>query len=124
MDLKTRETTTWCEAECYPSEPVFVPAPEAKVGVFGYSHISRNASLYLMALGDGSDLLILRNFLGIQEEDDGVLLSALVFGGDRSNAVALLVLDAKTFEELGRAEFVTPSPAPKCLHGWFLPDRA
>ncbi|XP_061381763.1 carotenoid isomerooxygenase-like isoform X1 [Danaus plexippus] len=56
-----------------------------------------------------------------QDEDDGVLLSALLWGSDE-NATALLVLDARDLTELGRVRFTTPSQAPKCFHGWFLPD--
>ncbi|NP_001266310.1 carotenoid isomerooxygenase isoform X2 [Bombyx mandarina] len=85
-DTVTGVTKTWCEPNCYPSEPVFVPTPDAK------------------------------------NEDDGVLLCALVWGGDREHEVALLVLDARTMLEVARAQFRTPSPAPKCLHGWFLPQ--
>ncbi|CAH1163842.1 unnamed protein product [Phaedon cochleariae] len=55
-------------------------------------------------------------------EDDGVVLTAMVWGEDDTNHVGLLILDAVTFIELGRAEFRTPSPVPKCLHGWFLPQ--
>ncbi|KAJ2949968.1 hypothetical protein O0L34_g11293 [Tuta absoluta] len=88
VDTKNGKTTTWSKPDCYPSEPIFVPTPDAK------------------------------------EEDDGVLLSALVWSSARPCAVALLVLDARTMTELARAEFVTPSPAPKCLHGWFLPQHA
>ncbi|KAJ8949375.1 hypothetical protein NQ314_008235, partial [Rhamnusium bicolor] len=56
-------------------------------------------------------------------EDDGVVLAAMVWGGRDANHAGLLVLDAKTFIEIGRAEFRTPSPVPKCLHGWFLPQN-
>lgn len=31
VDTKTGETKTWCKPNCYPSEPIFVPAPNAKV---------------------------------------------------------------------------------------------
>lgn len=34
----------------------------------------------------------------------------------------MLVLDATTFTELGRVEFVASGPVPKCLHGWFVHD--
>ncbi|KAH9629703.1 hypothetical protein HF086_001516 [Spodoptera exigua] len=88
VDTNTGETKTWYEPNCYPSEPIFVPAPNAK------------------------------------DEDDGVLLSALVWGGDVTNTVAVLILDAKTMQELARSTFDTPSPAPKCLHGWFLPTNS
>lgn len=47
----------------------------------------------------------------------------MVWGQDDTNHAALLVLDAKTFEEIARAEFYTPSVVPKCLHGWFLPQK-
>ncbi|KAJ8721669.1 hypothetical protein PYW07_002444 [Mythimna separata] len=87
VDTKTGESKTWCNLNCYPSEPIFVPTPNAK------------------------------------DEDDGVLLSVLVWGGDVTQTVAMLVLDAKTMCELARATFDTPSPAPKCLHGWFLPTN-
>lgn len=58
-----------------------------------------------------------------QVEDDGIILSALLWGGTDTNRVGLLILDAQTFTELGRAEFYTPGPIPKCLHGWFLPYK-
>lgn len=58
-----------------------------------------------------------------QNEDDGIVLSALLWGGKDTNHVGLLILDAKTFKEIGRVEFITPGPVPKCLHGWFLPDK-
>lgn len=43
----------------------------------------------------------------------------MVWGADDEHRVGLLVLCAKTWTELGRTEFQTPSPVPKCLHGWF-----
>ncbi|XP_030764784.1 carotenoid isomerooxygenase [Sitophilus oryzae] len=57
-----------------------------------------------------------------KHEDDGIILSAMVWGGEDTNHVGLLIINAKTFKEIGRAEFKTPSPVPKCLHGWFLPQ--
>ncbi|KAL1493902.1 hypothetical protein ABEB36_009584 [Hypothenemus hampei] len=57
-------------------------------------------------------------------EDDGIVLSVLVWGNQDTNHVGLLILDAHTFTEIGRAEFRTPSPVPKCLHGWFFPDKS
>ncbi|XP_055694776.1 carotenoid isomerooxygenase-like [Lutzomyia longipalpis] len=52
-------------------------------------------------------------------EDDGVILSVLLWGSKQENRVGLLILCAKTFKELGRCEFSTPGPVPKCFHGWF-----
>ncbi|XP_037071797.1 carotenoid isomerooxygenase-like [Pollicipes pollicipes] len=57
------------------------------------------------------------------DEDDGVLLSALLWARGRDRQVALLVLDARTMQELGRAQFTADAPVPKCLHGWFKEDR-
>ncbi|KAF2895552.1 hypothetical protein ILUMI_10627, partial [Ignelater luminosus] len=84
VDTYNKTALTWCEKNCYPSEPIFVPRPFP------------------------------------QAEDDGVVLAAMVWGNSDTNHVGLIVLDAKTFLEIGRAEFQTPSPVPKCLHGWFL----
>lgn len=50
-------------------------------------------------------------------------MSAAVFGKTNESDVCLLVLDAKTMKELGRATFSTPGPVPKCLHGWFALDK-
>lgn len=48
------------------------------------------------------------------------MLAAMVWGGEKDeNRVGLLVLCAKTWTEVGRCEFETPGPVPKCLHGWF-----
>lgn len=52
-------------------------------------------------------------------EDDGVIISALVWGQERETEVGLLVLDAATFKEIARSTFDTPGPVPKSLHGWF-----
>ncbi|XP_059486295.1 carotenoid isomerooxygenase [Neocloeon triangulifer] len=87
VDIQTKSALTWCENLVYPSEPIFVPAPDP------------------------------------QSEDDGVILSALVWGGEgRECQVALLVLDAKNMTELARCTFETGGPVPKCLHGWFAND--
>uniref|UniRef100_A0A182PPK6 Argininosuccinate lyase n=1 Tax=Anopheles epiroticus TaxID=199890 RepID=A0A182PPK6_9DIPT len=86
VDVVTKGKLTWCEENVYPSEPIFVPAPDP------------------------------------QSEDDGVVLAAMVWGREEQNRAGLLVLDAKSFTELGRCEFVTPGPVPKCLHGWFQPS--
>lgn len=58
-----------------------------------------------------------------QLEDDGVVLASMIWGGDDINHVGLLILDGQTFQELGRAEFHTPTAVPKCFHGWFTPHK-
>lgn len=85
VDVMAKAVQKWCEPNCYPSEPVFVPAPDACA------------------------------------EDDGVVLASMVWGGLSDNRVGLLVLCAKTWTELGRCDFHTNGPVPKCLHGWFAP---
>ncbi|XP_018898703.2 carotenoid isomerooxygenase [Bemisia tabaci] len=87
VDTVNRTRKLWCEPNVYPSEPVFVAAPNAR------------------------------------REDDGVVLSALVWGGQYVNKVALLILDATTWTEIARSEFITHGPVPKCLHGWFIPSQ-
>ncbi|XP_039751227.1 carotenoid isomerooxygenase-like [Pararge aegeria] len=86
INANTGEVKTWHEYHGCPSEPIFVPHPDAK------------------------------------DEDDGVLLSALLWGND-DHAMTLLVLDAKDLKELARANFKTPSPAPNGFHGWYWPDQ-
>nr|CAD7446287.1 unnamed protein product [Timema bartmani] len=85
VDTVNKTWKTWNEKNIFPSEPIFVPAPEPK------------------------------------SEDDGVILSSLVWGKGLENQVGVIILDAITWKELARAEFTTPSAVPKCLHGWFTP---
>ncbi|XP_022523373.2 carotenoid-cleaving dioxygenase, mitochondrial isoform X2 [Astyanax mexicanus] len=80
MDLNNKKLKAWHQPGFYPSEPVFVPSPEA------------------------------------EEEDDGVILS-VVLTPTEDNSTFLLVLDAKTFEEMGRAE--VPVNIPYGFHGVF-----
>lgn len=72
-DTQTREVIRWAGQTAHtPSEPIFIPRP---------------------ATGDLAKL---------REEDDGVLLSVILDGRNRTSY--LLCLDAKSMEELGRAE--------------------
>ncbi|XP_029302502.1 beta-carotene oxygenase 2b [Cottoperca gobio] len=80
MDLHGKHMKVWEHAGLYPSEPVFVPSPNAT------------------------------------EEDDGVIMS-VVITPNKDKSTFLLVLDAKTFEELGRA--VVPVNIPYGFHGTF-----
>ncbi|MEQ2268699.1 hypothetical protein XENORESO_011508, partial [Xenotaenia resolanae] len=80
VDLTDKILKVWHQKGFYPSEPVFVPLPDAV------------------------------------EEDDGVILSVvLTVSQDKGNF--LLVLDAKTFEELGRAN--VPVNMTYGFHGTF-----
>ncbi|XP_017316115.1 carotenoid-cleaving dioxygenase, mitochondrial isoform X1 [Ictalurus punctatus] len=80
MDLETKKLKAWYQSGLYPSEPVFVPSPNA------------------------------------EEEDDGAILSVVITPTE-DKGTFLLVLDAKTFEELGRAE--VPVNIPYGFHGTF-----
>ncbi|XP_029925368.1 beta,beta-carotene 9',10'-oxygenase-like [Myripristis murdjan] len=80
MDLKDKSLKVWYQRGLYPSEPVFVPSPDAV------------------------------------DEDDGVILS-VVLTPTQDKGTFLLVLDAKTFEELGRAN--VPVNIPYGFHGTF-----
>ncbi|XP_044059653.1 beta,beta-carotene 9',10'-oxygenase-like [Siniperca chuatsi] len=80
MDLHGKHMKVWEQPGLYPSEPVFIPCPDAT------------------------------------EEDDGVVLS-VVITPNKDKSTFLLVLDAKTFEELGRA--VVPVNIPYGFHGTF-----
>ncbi|KAM4567050.1 beta-carotene oxygenase 2b [Odontesthes bonariensis] len=80
MDIRGKHMKVWEHPGLYPSEPIFVPSPDAT------------------------------------EEDDGVILS-VVITPNKDKSTFLLVLDAKTFEELGRA--VLPVNIPYGFHGTF-----
>ncbi|KAF6728846.1 Beta,beta-carotene 9',10'-oxygenase [Oryzias melastigma] len=80
VDLQDKSLKVWQQKGFYPSEPVFVPAPEAV------------------------------------EEDEGVILS-VVLTPSQDKGSFLLVLDAKTFQEVGRAN--VPVNIPYGFHGIF-----
>uniref|UniRef100_A0A672LPR2 Carotenoid-cleaving dioxygenase, mitochondrial n=1 Tax=Sinocyclocheilus grahami TaxID=75366 RepID=A0A672LPR2_SINGR len=80
MDLESKKFKVWRQPDLYPSEPVFIPSPNA------------------------------------EKEDDGVILSVIITPV-KDKSTFLLVLDAKTFEELGRAE--VPVNIPYGFHGVF-----
>ncbi|XP_053125224.1 carotenoid-cleaving dioxygenase, mitochondrial isoform X2 [Hemicordylus capensis] len=82
IDTKTKEMKIWKEDGMYPSEPVFVPEPNAAA------------------------------------EDSGVILS-VVLTPKQNQGTFLLILDAKNFTELGRAE--VPVQFPYGFHGIFVP---
>ncbi|RMC09252.1 hypothetical protein DUI87_14260 [Hirundo rustica rustica] len=85
FNTQTKEMLHWGQDDCWPSEPVFVPRPDAK------------------------------------EEDDGVVLTCVV-KTDPKDPPFLLVLDAKTFTELGRATVNVEMHMD--LHGMFIPQQA
>lgn len=105
VDASTKSYISWQEKNCFAGEPIFVAAPNAKV--------SNNFDTFI---------IICIN-LKFQEEDDGVLISSLVWGQDE-NHVTLIILNAKTMEEMGRCDFYTNSPVPRCFHGWFLAESS
>ncbi|RUP44850.1 retinal pigment epithelial membrane protein-domain-containing protein, partial [Jimgerdemannia flammicorona] len=83
---------TWQRDHCYPSEPLFVPRPSAADGI---QTVSPPKSA---------------------DEDDGALLS-IVLDSERNRSF-LLVLDARTLEELGRADLPAVVPI-SFAHGSF-----
>ncbi|XP_069757434.1 beta,beta-carotene 15,15'-dioxygenase-like isoform X2 [Narcine bancroftii] len=82
-DIQTRNELEWEEDHCWPAEPVFIKAPDAK------------------------------------DEDDGVLLSSIVTTDAKKPF--LLILDAKTFTEVGRAS--VSADLHLDLHGIFIPEK-
>ncbi|XP_032925240.1 beta,beta-carotene 15,15'-dioxygenase isoform X1 [Catharus ustulatus] len=84
FNTQTKEMLHWGQDDCWPSEPVFVPSPDAK------------------------------------EEDDGVVLTCVV-KTDPKDPPFLLVMDAKTFTELGRATVNVEMHMD--LHGMFIPQQ-
>lgn len=65
-------------------------------------------------------------FFFIQGEDDGIILSAILYGGEMvegPNSLSLVILGAKKLELLAKIDFETNAVIPKCLHGWFFPNK-
>ncbi|ODM91951.1 Beta,beta-carotene 9',10'-oxygenase [Orchesella cincta] len=56
-----------------------------------------------------------------KDEDDGIILSAVSDGRDNGQDF-LLMIDAKTMKEVGRA--MCNSQIPQCIHGTFFPDKS
>jgi carotenoid cleavage dioxygenase-like enzyme len=80
INTQTQTVLQWAEKGCYPGEPVFVAAPQAK------------------------------------EEDEGVVLASVLDLTRQSSF--LLILDAKTFREIGRA--TVTHAIPPGLHGQYF----
>lgn len=81
VDIQTGREWIWHEPDCYPGEPIFVPAP------------------------------------GRKAEDDGVILSVVLDVPRQSSF--LLILDAASYAEIGRAEI--PHPVLFGYHGAYFP---
>ncbi|KAG0726478.1 Carotenoid isomerooxygenase [Chionoecetes opilio] len=60
---------------------------------------------------------------GSESEDDGLILF-LGIDSQNDKRVSLVVLDAATMTEVGRASVVTPAPVPMPLHGLYIPAPA
>lgn len=54
-------------------------------------------------------------------EDEGILCVNLLSATSQSNA-SLLILDAKTLQELARIKFTTEGSIAQAMHGLFVPD--
>jgi beta,beta-carotene 9',10'-dioxygenase len=80
LDVEKGDTKIWHEDDCYPGEPVFVPAPEAI------------------------------------EEDDGLILSVVL--DTEMERSFLLILDARSFNQIAKAE--VPHALPFGFHGQFF----
>merc|ERR1719378_912617 len=95
VNAMTGEVKSFTEENTYCSEPYFIPFPS--------SEITNEMEA---------------------EEDDGILIYSMVKGEPDINTTGLLVLDAKTLKEIGRAEFKLKSPVPSPLHGCFAPLKS
>lgn len=103
----------WERAGLYPSEPIFVPSPNAEEeddGVILSVVITPNK------VGRSPFVLKRLNPTGTIRNNKPIVFS--LFGCcSKDKSTFLLVLDAKTFEELGRA--AVPVNIPYGFHGTF-----
>ena len=90
-DVIHRTKKTWFEADCYPSEPIFVHRPTNEGKISGH-----------------------------QEEDDGIVLSLVIYESNEHKTF-LLILDAVSFKEIARSSWSLPTTLPPGFHGMFRP---
>ncbi|XP_054716911.1 carotenoid-cleaving dioxygenase, mitochondrial-like [Uloborus diversus] len=57
---------------------------------------------------------------GATDEDSGVLLASLLYRDDEKK-VSMIVINAKTMQEIGRVNFMTQASVPGDFHGVFIP---
>lgn len=106
FDIEKREAKYWLEEFCYPSEPIV-------------SHFRSIISKGYHSLRQILSILQFVEKPDAVDEDDGLILSSVVREDD-PHKVFLLILDAKSFTEIGRVTFTTPSTIPADFHGIFL----
>lgn len=103
IDVVTREHIEWKQESCFPSEPVFVASPGAVEEDDGEAFAERCWS---------------GTVVNVPSSSAGVILSSVV-SSDPNVSSFMLVLDAKTFTEVGRASI--PASVHLDLHGLFIP---
>lgn len=103
-DTHTHKVLTWHQHGQTPGEPLFIPNPESQPGIHR----------------DGGKVNSTEGSTKRDWEDDGVLLS-VVLDGTAGNSY-LLVLDAKTLKEVGRAS--SDKAIGFGIHGSFMSEGA
>lgn len=118
FDTESKEMVFWTEENCWPSEPVFVPRPNGESEDDGkdavqphHSTITCDETVFLLWW----KLIILFFFL---IPLTGVVLSSVI-NTNPGQSCYLLVLDGKTFKEVGRA--YVGAKLQKDMHGYFIP---
>lgn len=105
IDVLSKTCRIWYEDGCYASEPIFLRNPSDET---------------VETLDQFNQIISLRIFQG--DEDAGVLIISLLRSGEEEE-VSLVIIDAKNLIEIGRVQFKTNSPVPKCLHGLWVDSR-
>jgi beta,beta-carotene 9',10'-dioxygenase len=88
------------------------------IGLSKYIVKTRNSNVWTEKGCHPGELIFVSRPDRVQEEDDGVILS-VVLDSNKGNSF-LLVLDAKSFEEIARAE--VPNHIPFGFHGQYYGD--
>ena len=58
---------------------------------------------------------------GSVDEDDGVIVSSIIWGKPHVSRTGVIFLDARDLTMIGRVHFELTGPVPKPLHGCFMP---
>lgn len=109
INVKTGEVKYWHQQDCYPGEPVFIQTPKQDSNEPKSTEQSNSHDPKALEIDNLNNL----NNNIITNEDDGIITSVVL--DIKAGRSFLLILDAKTFQEIGQAHL--PHHIPFGIHG-------
>lgn len=122
FDTETKEMVYWTEKNCWPSEPVFIPRPNGESEDDGKKTPSPSPNPYCCPMQYSlpyKNMLCICVYASFFFFFTGVVLSSVI-NSNPGQPCYLLILDGKTFKEVGRA--YVGAKLHKDMHGYFIPQ--